>query len=302
MKTRLMLGLCALFLLSFGSSVNLLGQSEYCLDGTVWDNDLGGCVVALPNDANFDGCVQLSDLLSLLGTYANCNVVEGCINSMACNFDLDANTDDGSCILPGAICDDGDDYTVSDVIQPDCSCQGESIYQIGQPFEGGIIAYVLQPGDSWYTEDMPRGIIVSKHELGPGIGACHFTELLSTSIGQAQNNTEFLLSQSSCGLTAAERCASYTNEGYDDWYLPTLNDLQKIALYQFPINDAIDTSLGEDLISGWGYYWTSSLAPYLFGGCLYALGLNYSVSGGGIECWDSGNYKVRAIRYFNFPN
>ena len=49
-----------------------VGQSEYCLDGTVWDDALQGCIVANPSDSNFDGCVQLADLLDLLGVYGTC--------------------------------------------------------------------------------------------------------------------------------------------------------------------------------------------------------------------------------------
>ena len=40
-----------------------------CGQGTVWDESLGVCVVALPTDANFDGCVGINDLLELLAFY-----------------------------------------------------------------------------------------------------------------------------------------------------------------------------------------------------------------------------------------
>ena len=50
--------------------------SCHCLDGTVWSAELGGCVVANPSDSNFDGCVQLNDLLDLLSAYGDCGAEE----------------------------------------------------------------------------------------------------------------------------------------------------------------------------------------------------------------------------------
>ena len=49
---------------------------QFCHDGTVWDEDLFKCVVANPSDSNFDGCVQLNDLLDLLSVYGNCAAEE----------------------------------------------------------------------------------------------------------------------------------------------------------------------------------------------------------------------------------
>ena len=49
---------------------------QFCHDGTVWDEDLFKCVVANPADINFDGCVQLNDLLDLLSAYGNCGAEE----------------------------------------------------------------------------------------------------------------------------------------------------------------------------------------------------------------------------------
>ncbi len=69
--------------------------------------------------------------------------VPGCIDPTACNFDPAATTDDSSCIFatgcdvcdgnggitdnpePGEACDDGDDGTINDTIQADCTCAGE---------------------------------------------------------------------------------------------------------------------------------------------------------------------------------
>ena len=52
--------------------------------------------------------------------------VAGCVNIDACNYDELATEDDGSCILIGDACDDGDDITVNDVIDENCECAGRS--------------------------------------------------------------------------------------------------------------------------------------------------------------------------------
>ena len=43
-----------------------------CLGGQHWDWELNGCVITNPSDSNFDGCVQLNDLLDLLSAYGDC--------------------------------------------------------------------------------------------------------------------------------------------------------------------------------------------------------------------------------------
>jgi uncharacterized protein (TIGR02145 family) len=47
-----------------------------CLEGTIWSEERGGCIVAKPSDSNFDGCVQLNDLLDLLTAYGDCAAEE----------------------------------------------------------------------------------------------------------------------------------------------------------------------------------------------------------------------------------
>ena len=48
----------------------------------------------------------------------------GCTDPEACNFNEEANTDNGLCEVPGDACDDGDEDTVFDVIGEDCMCAG----------------------------------------------------------------------------------------------------------------------------------------------------------------------------------
>ena len=51
---------------------NPVGGPETCGLGTVWDEETQTCIVAYPADINFDGCVQLNDLLDLLSAYGLC--------------------------------------------------------------------------------------------------------------------------------------------------------------------------------------------------------------------------------------
>ena len=68
----------------------------------------GNCL----NDGDGDGvCVELE--------------VPGCTDIAACNYDELATDDDGSCVLVGDSCDDGDENTINDTIDANCECVGE---------------------------------------------------------------------------------------------------------------------------------------------------------------------------------
>ena len=75
---------------------------QFCHDGTVWDEDLFKCVVANPADINFDGCVQLNDLLDLLQAYGNC--AEVAEESWQCGDPLEYQGYDYATVLIGEQC------------------------------------------------------------------------------------------------------------------------------------------------------------------------------------------------------
>jgi hypothetical protein len=59
----------------------------------------------------------------------NCDCVgtsseSGCTDSSACNYDLNANTEDNSCLYTGDPCDDNNSSTLNDVINSNCDCVG----------------------------------------------------------------------------------------------------------------------------------------------------------------------------------
>lgn len=102
-----------------------------CTDATACNysadanTDDGSC--EFPGDPCDDGNPDTID--DTLNENCDCvgEIVEevlGCTDDTACNFDADANTDDGSCEFPGDDCDDGDPETVNDVLTEDCDCEG----------------------------------------------------------------------------------------------------------------------------------------------------------------------------------
>jgi len=53
----------------------------------------------------------------------------GCMDDLACNYDSTATIDSGMCELPGDACDDMDDTTTNDTIDENCDCLGETIVE-----------------------------------------------------------------------------------------------------------------------------------------------------------------------------
>ena len=78
----------------------------------------GSATVTVANIDATNGVVHVIDAVLVPA------IITGCTDMMACNYSLVANTDDQSCVLPGDMCDDGDDATVNDMVGDDCMCAG----------------------------------------------------------------------------------------------------------------------------------------------------------------------------------
>jgi hypothetical protein len=113
---------------------------------------------------------------------------------------------------------------------------------------GGKVAYILTATDPGYDANVKHGIIVALAdnaaiEWGPNN---ILTGANAITFGAGLNNSNLILNTVTTGPYAAIVARQSTLNGYTDWYLPSVAELQKIA-----ISKTLLGYIGD-------YYWTSS--------------------------------------------
>ena len=151
-------------------------------------------------------------------------------------------------------------------------------FYIGQSYGGGIIAYIDGSG--------LHGIIASPWDQSSGIrwwnGTAVSTGATATAIGTGNANTNTIVTVQGVGSYAASLCQSLTLGGYNDWYLPSELELNKLYINRLAIGGFYTD-----------YYWSSSQSnQYQFASSSqFSTGAIYGSAVGTL-------HRVRAIRSF----
>lgn len=156
-----------------------------------------------------------------------------------------------------------------------------SVFSIGQNYQGGYIVYIDSTG--------LHGLIAAPADLTNEQWGCNdsvFTVISGangTAIGSGQANTTAIVTSCGDAPTAAKLCNDLSVGGYDDWYLPSKEELYFLYL-----------NLGLKGLGGFtkGYYWSSSQ------GSMYTAWMYYFYDGSAVNLNKENQQHVRAVRSF----
>ena len=107
---------------------------------------------------------------------------------------------------------------------------------VGDVYGGGRVFYIFQSGDLGYVAGQTHGLIAATVNQSSGIrwnnGSNITTGATGTAIGTGLSNTNTIITIQGAGSYAAKICADYTvtvgQVTYDDWYLPSKDELNKM--------------------------------------------------------------------------
>lgn len=131
---------------------------------------------------------------------------------------------------------------VSDQVVVTAGCT----FTVGQSYGGGIIYYVDGSGC--------HGLIAAPNDLSSGIAWWNGANMnigTSTDYGTGRANTLTIIAAQGSGTYAASIVNGATINGYNDWYLPSRDELNLMAL----VSNSLKYTLGINTSS---YYWSSS--------------------------------------------
>jgi hypothetical protein len=163
---------------------------------------------------------------------------------------------------------------------------GNGLY-IGMEYQGGIIFHLFTEGDG-----IQRGLIVALNDLGQAEWGFVGTDIPGAgSTWNGEANTQDIINAGGAANEAAGLCANYSSGGFDDWYLPSVQELNMLWNNYYDVSKALNTHPdATELLPD--YYW-SSMEGSADVAWFFRFGL-----GGANGSIKSFTRRVRAVRTF----
>lgn len=143
--------------------------------------------------------------------------------------DQEAPAVDSTVVVPIKVDSIQEDTIYSNLNSVDTTAVSNAVnLEIGMDYEGGKIAYIFEPNDGGYIEGEVHGIVMANDDLF-SIWGCSNQSIESTysSIGTGGENTKNIVDNCN-SKSAAQTCLSLVSGGYDDWFLPSKDELTKV--------------------------------------------------------------------------
>jgi hypothetical protein len=176
------------------------------------------------------------------------------------------------------------------------SGSGNFTHYIGEEFGGGVIFHLWKD-----AEGTEHGLIVDKVDLST---AQQWSNVTNVQIGPSAqstwdglSNSNAIVGQAGHTSSVAALCLNSTNGGYTDWYLPAIDELQRLYDNLLEVNATLRGISGAIELkrfdsAGYVAYWSSTE----YGGnsvFSFSFGLGYSFA-----IPKAGTLYVRAVRAF----
>ena len=187
---------------------------------------------------------------------------------------------------------------------------GSFTHWIGELYGGGIICHLFKD-----TLGIEHGLIASLNDLTDGFNQIPWgvnnLDIGPTSWFDGASNTDLIYNSGVDANSPIALCHNYSNQGFTDWYLPSISELELVWGNIYILNSVLSTmpnanqfGFNVNYINGnqtQDRYWSSSMVLYGANvqGNVYAMGY-YVNDLPNRMLWLSGNYpnNVRAIRKF----